>query len=493
MRMFMVLVLFLGVTPVVRAQGYSAVSNPAAPYYFRGGWVLPPPGSGWKCQRLPDAVDAFNFVRGEGSQHSWAASVTTMDLEAVSSHEDLSKLARLRAEKGQGRPVTLRSFEATPDSTIAPLAVRYRYQIEDRKVPYDKGKLYVLEARGMLFVHPDAPRRLISVEFSQRAAASIPLTEDAAADSFLARVALARIDRAAVRLVDVKSGPYLVRCGGVGVCVVSPWPHENGKKIGGEVLRLDPSSLEVQARAHIDGWIVDLAATSDAIWVCDRRNGVVLRLDPTSLATTGTVKLGGHPDRLLVASGALWVTDRSEGKIHTVDLSSLKPVGKPIRDLENPFTMLQVADLIWVVDSHTRKVVSVDPLKRAPVGKPIAIAEWAGAMAYGDNSIWVFTGSDLAAVQRLDPVDRVVTATIPLGSDAVARGTDETQNMVFAGGAIWVGSYNDGRLVKVDPSTNRPGSESVGAVLGVTDMAASERGVWVADQMLRAIALMPLP
>lgn len=487
MRILAVLALVLGVAPAAHAQRYGD-AIPGERYFFRGGWVLPPPGSGWKRQRARPPMDEIDFVRGTDLRHTWAGVAGTTYLDQAASHEGLSKLARLRAE-AQGKSVTLRSFEATPDSTLAPLAVRYHYQVEDRKVPYDKGKLYVLDARGVLFVHPEASRLLVTLEFSERAESSIPLAEEAtaraAADSFFVRAELVRIDTVAVRRGEVGLSPYRVQAARGSVWVVSHPRPEVGKKYKptSEILRLDAASMVIQARAHVDGGVADIAETPEALWACDYEHGVLLRLDPSSLATTGTVKLGGNPERLLVTESAVWVSDRGRGTIQTVELGSLEKAREPIYRLKQPLKMWLARGLVWVTDYEANAVVSIDPQSRAQVGAPIPVGERPGAMVYGDSAIWVLCHG-IRAVQRVDPASRAVTATVPLSFDA--------NDIVFAGGALWVSDFNAGRLVKVDPGTSRVTSESVCAGLETGHMHASEQGVWIADPITGAIALMPL-
>ena len=49
-------------------------------------------------------------------------------------------------------------------------------------------------------------------------------------------------------------------------------------------MRLDPTTLAIVGRTHLDASLSDLVVTDDAVWALDYRNGVLCRLDPTSLA-----------------------------------------------------------------------------------------------------------------------------------------------------------------------------------------------------------------
>lgn len=454
-----------------------------ARYYFLGGWVLPPQGSGWRSQRVGE--NAIDFGRSDSPQHTWAATVTPFYVDSTMSRDDLSELARLRAKEGQGRPVTLRSFEAIPDSTLAPLAVRYHYQIEDRKVPYDKGTLYILDARGLVFVHPQVPHLVTVVEFSERVESSIPLAADAKADSFLAKVNLLHFDATGLRRVDVNGGAYVLRADKGALWAVT-LPHVDGLKC--EVLRLDPANMEIKARVQVDGRISDLAVTSDALWACDFEKGVLLRLDPVSLATTASVKTGGHPERLFAGFGAIWVSDRQQGTVQCINLASLKPDGKPLHDLKQPLTMLQAGEVMWILDQETRRVMSFDPRTRKLTGRAIPADAGAGAMVFAEGSIWVLCGTP-GKIMRLDPVDLTIPASIPLGFNL---NTAKPTLMTFGSGTLWVGDLNTGRLFRIDTSANQVSSTSVSVGLDVSGMTVGEGVVWVGDGISGTIVEMPL-
>jgi streptogramin lyase len=393
--------------------------------------------------------------------------------------------------------MTPQSFEVTRDSTIAPLAARFHRQLEDRKVLGKKDKPYIYETRGVMFVHPDTPHLLVALEFTEWADASVPRTEAAGLDSFLLGLQLVRVDTAAVRCVDVGPKPSLVRpAHGVlwAVCLrespdewsraALPPGSEQKPTASGEILRLDPSTLKILTRVRVDGWITDLAPTSDAVWASDYKNGALLRLDPATGATTATVKCGGKPVVLRATSEALWVMDKENGTIQSVDLRSLELAGKPIRDLKRPYEMVEVGDLLWIIDRATRSVASLDPKTRAFVGAPIPVAEDPMSIVYGDGSLWVACAG-IDAIQRLDPVNRVMAATIPLGFTPT--------DLVFTRGGLWVGSWDDGRLMAVDTATNRVKHESIHASLRIAMMTASDHGLAFTDGVAGTVTLVPLP
>jgi hypothetical protein len=206
---------------------YSRVNDPGAALYLHWYWCFRRRNAGVSAasRRAP-----AGFTSGDDYHHTWAAFVSSYhyDIDTTLSLDLLAKLARHRALEGQGRTMTPKSFEVMPDSTIAPLAVRYRYQVEDRNVPYDKGKLHNLEGQGALLVHPDTPHLVIALEYSERAESSIAMMRSAAGDSFLAHLSLMRPTQRRTPS-DVGYGPSRVRPGRSGWLLAASPGDKDGK------------------------------------------------------------------------------------------------------------------------------------------------------------------------------------------------------------------------------------------------------------------------
>jgi DNA-binding beta-propeller fold protein YncE len=98
-------------------------------------------------------------------------------------------------------------------------------------------------------------------------------------------------------------------------------------------------------------------------------------------------------------------------------------------------------------------------------------------LAFGAGALWVVSGGAAEAggvnpaLRRVDPVSRLVQATIPVGSDPEA--------VAVAGGAVWVASRTDGVIERIDPSQNRV-VETIAVGAKPVALAAAGDGVWVA-------------
>ena len=103
-------------------------------------------------------------------------------------------------------------------------------------------------------------------------------------------------------------------------------------------------------------------------------------------------------------------------------------------------------------------------------------------MVYGDGSLWIWS-SGTRAVQRVDPSKRAVVATIPLEMPS--------SDMVYKGEGLWLASSADGRLVKIDPTTNRIAIKSACIGIEISSIAVSEDAVYVVDNTAGTIARVP--
>ena len=88
-------------------------------------------------------------------------------------------------------------------------------------------------------------------------------------------------------------------------------------------------------------------------------------------------------------------------------------------------------------------------------------------IAFGAGSVWVARGPETV---RVDPANGRTLSRIrtPLAASSI----------VFAGGAVWVASAENGRIVKIDPATNRV-SASTSLHGTVTDLAVNDSSAWV--------------
>ncbi|HEY5996734.1 MAG TPA: hypothetical protein VIU29_06910, partial [Candidatus Deferrimicrobiaceae bacterium] len=140
------LVLLLGATCAVEARAGTPepVVDPTKPCFLKGCSVLPPRGEGWTIAR---DFGSLTFVRRvDSNAHTCVASVSARFVphpvtDPGSFRAGIAASLRASAEERQVQPI---AFEVLPDTACSPLGARYRFALEDRKVPNYKGKTFVL-------------------------------------------------------------------------------------------------------------------------------------------------------------------------------------------------------------------------------------------------------------------------------------------------------------------------------------------------------------
>lgn len=116
---------------------------------------------------------------------------------------------------------------------------------------------------------------------------------------------------------------------------------------------------------------------------------------------------------------------------------------------------------VWVqVDPPVDQIVKVDELSGA-----VTLTIDAGTgIAIGDDAVWVTVGG--AETRKIDPVS---------GEVLLAVATPDAYYVTLGAGAVWVPSEEG--VSRLDPVTGE--ITSIAVDLGVTDMEASDDGVWV--------------
>ena len=114
------------------------------------------------------------------------------------------------------------------------------------------------------------------------------------------------------------------------------------------------------------------------------------------------------------------------------------------------------------------------------IRQQISLPQGAGAVAFGDGSIWVVNPAE-HHVLRIDMGTGTVTGS-PIELDF------EPRQVAYGEGAVWVVSADHTRLVRIDPQTNDVVAKIDLRSLGIPDhvlllIAAGEGAVWITDQV----------
>jgi hypothetical protein len=147
----------------------------------------------------------------------------------------------------------------------------------------------------------------------------------------------------------------------------------------------------------------DIAFAGGSAWVVPTGGKQqLLRIDPATRHVTSVLNLPWPPGiRLATGGGSVWVTE-------------------------------DIGSHVWRIDARTGKVIDRLTVHDGGIGPGIA---------YGAGSLWLARGAE---VLRLDPRSGTVVRRFPTPS----------WWLVFADGAVWAATADDGRVWKIDPAAN---------------------------------------
>jgi len=174
---------------------------------------------------------------------------------------------------------------------------------------------------------------------------------------------------------------------------------------------------------------------------------------------------------------------------------SSSPVGTIDRAIHvfghEPTALAYGAGSLWTALVHGSAIERIDPAT-GDVVATIKVDRLGLGVVATDQAVWATTG-DVGAnstLLRIDPASNQVVSTLAVGQgDALA----------LDGGALWVGSLQQGNVMRVDPQSNKvvatvpvfdaskiPGGADVGTGPSI---AAGNGQVWVADPVGKAVVL----
>jgi streptogramin lyase len=122
-----------------------------------------------------------------------------------------------------------------------------------------------------------------------------------------------------------------------------------------------------------------------------------------------------------------------------------------------------------------------DRVVTIPLVQPSSAANFREAlpsMAEGEGSVWVIGDAADRRLYRIDPRQRKVVATVPLGFPPAA--------LTVGADAVWVTDELGDRVVRIDPSTNRIVA-AIPVDRGAQGVAFGAGSVWVACSVAHAV------
>jgi class 3 adenylate cyclase/DNA-binding beta-propeller fold protein YncE len=199
------------------------------------------------------------------------------------------------------------------------------------------------------------------------------------------------------------------------------------------------------------------------------RPNTVVRIDPQTERVIAVIPVGRRPGALVAVGKEIWILNEDEETVSIVDPTTNKVKekfgGGPFR-----FSMDYGFGSVWVT-GEDRTLYRINPSTHLPTAR-IQLPSDADLLAIGEESIWTLNVDE--SVSEIDPGTDKVVQTIQLPRPVPGR------NGIGVGqGAVWVSNYNDGTVLKVDPSTADVTPIDVGA--NPAYIAIGFQSLWVAN------------
>jgi virginiamycin B lyase len=216
-----------------------------------------------------------------------------------------------------------------------------------------------------------------------------------------------------------------------------------------------PAYVDIRERAIativVPGFVDFLAADGRAVWATNTDR--LERFEVDQSGPVATVQVPGACGAMVVAYGSLWVASCARSSVYRIDLKSHEVqavIESGLADPTGELSLAAGAGSIWVL-SHAAGVLSRIDAATSDIVARIEVLPDSFAAAFGGNGVWVSnTGSTAdpssGSVQRVDPDQDLVVATIPTGPAPCFLAADAS--------SVWTLNWGDGSVTAIDAATN---------------------------------------
>jgi YVTN family beta-propeller protein len=338
-------------------------------------------------------------------------------------------------------------FKVSPLDSPDKFCVGARIREEDRNVPSFPGHLFIAETATVACIHPDHPKMVVLLAFSQRIpdGAEISGMMDEG-KPFLDSLAFNRLEKPFVTaIIPVGRMPSYITdgFGSIWVTVMD----EN------EVARIDPHTNKVTERIPVEEKPVGIASGHSRIWVSNAHHNSLSVIDPDSNRVVTTIKVENRPYAVLAAEGSIWVVNAGAKSISRIDPLSLETVAS-IEVGKNPYGITSGGGFIWVSSLGDHSVVKIDPRTNNVVLKDIYAGNLPEGLWYNEGVLWVADSEN----------NEVILIDAETGSiiDGLTMGRAPC-NLAAANDLLWVVEYHENAVEAIDIKTK----ESIGKKIPV--------------------------
>jgi DNA-binding beta-propeller fold protein YncE len=213
----------------------------------------------------------------------------------------------------------------------------------------------------------------------------------------------------------------------------------------------------------------------------------------------------------------VWFASQADGTLLRVDAASGKPIGDPVRVFEGPYRLAGAGTTLWTISSSVSEAAGIDAAAADPKARTIDLPSDPYDVAVGEGAVWIVanasgarTGGQLIAI---DPASGRVSGTRPsastlvvvttghgavwvieesgavlrrvspraLNTEAKIRVGRGSSAVVADAAAVWVANGDAGRLLRIDPSSNRIMARIAVRASDSVSLAAGGGAIWWID------------
>jgi streptogramin lyase/predicted Ser/Thr protein kinase len=219
-----------------------------------------------------------------------------------------------------------------------------------------------------------------------------------------------------------------------------------------------------------------VAAGFGSLWVTNGDQSRLVRIDPVSGHVQGDRVVGsGTADVVVAGEGAVWVGQRARRATDPASsIIKVDPRGGDTKEIL--FGQEGVGDIttgggyVWVPNRRRNRLSRVDPGSGERKSTPIGFGKH--RVAFGAGQVWVTNYDDGTISQNNRSLSNAVTDALNV------RGP---LDLVVSGNTVWVASYLDDAVVRLDARTGKSIGEPIAVGRNPFAIVAHGNHVWVTN------------
>ena len=193
------------------------------------------------------------------------------------------------------------------------------------------------------------------------------------------------------------------------------------------------TSGPLQATITVGGRAGTPAPGAGAVWIPNTGEGTVSKIDPATNRVSATIRIGD-------AEAFYHNVCEGYGSVHSFMVTTFN-----VRRCDLPSAVAANGQDVWAAKNDSNEVVQIDPRSNR-VSQKVPIGALPFNLLLTRDALWVTSYVDDAIV-RVDPASGRVVTTIKVPGNGPT-------GMVDAGGFMWVANSRAGSLSRIDPQKN---------------------------------------